>query len=219
MTESQSGKRDEGLRSVSRYKMWCNATHKHSLLEDENGSLVGYEDYQQLARSTAARIEELQRELAEAKARARTFVREVGEKVDVLEDALRAAGSAVGLTVKGDPGDVEILRMCLGNTAACLGDALATFNKVVGEEVFKNATPSAAAPSEAGKWIPVTERLPDQRQDTIAWCGWCITATYKHAESRTGHDWHTEDGVNPVFGITHWMPLPAAPAPDEGRSE
>jgi hypothetical protein len=41
-----------------------------------------------------------------------------------------------------DPsGDLMILRMALGNTAACLGDALATYNRYVGEEVFKNAPP------------------------------------------------------------------------------
>lgn len=41
-----------------------------------------------------------------------------------------------------DPsGDLEILRMALGNTAACLGDALATYNRFVGEDVFKNSVP------------------------------------------------------------------------------
>ena len=44
------------------------------------------------------------------------------------------------------PSELEVLRMALGNTAACLGDALATYNRVVGQEVFKNAE-TPAAPS------------------------------------------------------------------------
>lgn len=42
-----------------------------------------------------------------------------------------------------DPsGDLEILRMALANTATCLGDALATYNRYVGDDVFKNSVPA-----------------------------------------------------------------------------
>lgn len=52
--------------------------------------------------------------------------------------------------------DLALLKMALGNTAACLGDVLAIFNKVAGETVFKNAAPqepsgeNAAAPISSG---------------------------------------------------------------------
>ena len=62
------------------------------------------------------------------------------------------------------------------------------------------------------KWIPVTKRKPKRGQDVLAWCGWCITAVYKHHHPRKKmFPWTTEDGVNPIFHVTHWMPLPEGP--------
>ena len=61
-------------------------------------------------------------------------------------------------------------------------------------------------------WIPVNIQ-PAIGQDILAYCGWCITATFRHknASKPTLTDWHTEDGMNPIFNVTYWMPLPAAP--------
>lgn len=42
--------------------------------------------------------------------------------------------------VVGPGSDLEILRLSLSNTAACLGDALAMYNRVVGKDVFTNET-------------------------------------------------------------------------------
>ena len=61
------------------------------------------------------------------------------------------------------------------------------------------------------EWIDAKLRLPDVEQDVLAWCGWCITACYKLPNARRGADWSTEDGSNPVFGVTHWQPLPEPP--------
>lgn len=47
--------------------------------------------------------------------------------------------------------DTELLKMALGNTAACLGDALAIFNRVAGYEAFKNSAASATACSADAK--------------------------------------------------------------------
>lgn len=47
--------------------------------------------------------------------------------------------------------EMNVLRMALGNTAACLGDALATYNKIVGQEVFKNAEPAPEYVESVGK--------------------------------------------------------------------
>ena len=52
----------------------------------------------------------------------------------------------------GMSSDIQLLKMALGNTAACLGDALALYNNVVGREAFKNSTPPSA--THAGSdWV------------------------------------------------------------------
>jgi hypothetical protein len=67
-----------------------------------------------------------------------------------MYDAAPITESATEERKPADPGgDLMILRMALGNTAACLGDALATFNRVVGEEVFKNSPPIAPPESRS----------------------------------------------------------------------
>jgi hypothetical protein len=55
-------------------------------------------------------------------------------------------------------------------------------------------------------WIPVSERLPEDGADVLAWCGWAITSRYDDENY-----WRTEDGRNPIFMVTHWMPLPTPP--------
>lgn len=68
-----------------------------------------------------------------------------------IDALMRRAGPGDG--EKPPSVDLEILRMALGNTAACLGDALATFNRVVGQEVFKNAAAVCKA-----EYDPKTEK-------------------------------------------------------------
>ena len=65
---------------------------------------------------------------------------------------------------------------------------------------------------DAMKWIPVTERLPEEGQRVLSVKeeGYveinCIT-------NRTG-DWFSR-AYDPSSVITHWMPLP--PAPEENK--
>jgi hypothetical protein len=94
-----------------------------------------------------------------------------GKQVDVcgfhigqmLDSAEKRVAPSAGLPLKMDTGggDLEILRMALGNTAACLGDALATFNRLVGEEVFRNSTPPSAS-------VPISSKVPPIHADRIA---------------------------------------------------
>ena len=64
------------------------------------------------------------------------------------------------------------------------------------------------------KWIPVTERLPEEWEDVLIWskCGFCETAVYIGIPGKWRVSWnHTmldEDTV------THWMPLPEPPKED-----
>lgn len=73
---------------------------------------------------------------------------------------------------------------------------------------------SCTHPEPMAQWISVSERLPEPDRDVLAWCGFHITAGFKSAR-RTGkakhHDWSTEDGTNPVFNVSHWMPLSEKP--------
>lgn len=68
--------------------------------------------------------------------------------------------------IVGPGDDMHILKLALANTAACLGDALATYNKLAGQEVFKNAeaTPSATlAPKELSRRIALrVAEIPDR---------------------------------------------------------
>lgn len=72
---------------------------------------------------------------------------------------------------------------------------------------FRDGTP---------KWIPVTDRLPEEWVAVLVWskCGFCETAVYLGIPGKWRVTWdHTmldEDT------ITHWMPLPDPP---EGGAE
>ena len=64
---------------------------------------------------------------------------------------------------------------------------------------------------EKQRWIPVTERLPEEKVNCIV--------HYKHAYCDTDDYWAIGfcfyDGekfkFDPVYKVTHWMPLPKAP--------
>lgn len=67
---------------------------------------------------------------------------------------------------------------------------------------------------ERRRWIPVTERLPANRQRVIAFFPSEIEsvgeATFRNDEENR---WLTEHGS--WFDVTHWMPLPAPPTDDK----
>lgn len=77
------------------------------------------------------------------------------------------------------------------------------------------------------KWIPVTERLPEQDGEYLVcrdiWCGqWIYTLRFaKDGEKVCAYDlkrkknvWYDYDsewGYSPIYHVTHWMPLPEPP--------
>ena len=58
------------------------------------------------------------------------------------------------------------------------------------------------------KWIPVSERLPEQYETVIGWDGHFM-GEVQH--SHNGFVWLDDDGWNETAEITHWMPLPEPP--------
>jgi hypothetical protein len=73
----------------------------------------------------------------------------------------------------------------------------------------------AAACELMPRWIPVSERLPEEEQEVLVWNGGgqCLKPWQGHVlcEYRNG-EWRESQESDLYPGITHWMPLPAPPA-------
>lgn len=103
--------------------------------------------------------------------------------------------------------------------ADCLGDA----EEALIEVVNRRAAMLAAAPqlpgselaTVPGKWIPVSERMPDREVDVQVYCPDKKEqmVAYLERNELEGYfrfaTWRTGDGI--YCQPTHWMPLPAAP--------
>jgi len=76
------------------------------------------------------------------------------------------------------------------------------------------------------RWIPVSERLPEGREEVLGWQTWVPDAYWgegvfvcsrvdRDGEFLKAGEWWTEDDRLP--NITHWMPLPTPP--DDATSD
>ncbi|HFD2516089.1 TPA: DUF551 domain-containing protein [Klebsiella quasipneumoniae subsp. similipneumoniae] len=66
-----------------------------------------------------------------------------------------------------------------------------------------------------GKWIPVSERMPEDRTQVILWDAEIGEVTSGHYSHKTQTFYHCGDAIENE--ITHWMPPPCAP--QEVKSE
>lgn len=91
------------------------------------------------------------------------------------------------------------------------GDAL-SYRRLIqsfepGTKLYRHAQPVPAVP---GKWIPVSERMPDENaeQQVLACFKGGDISTLYYFEGR----WDDAYGIVPIRqDVTHWMPLPAGP--------
>ncbi|HDS7909335.1 TPA: DUF551 domain-containing protein [Klebsiella pneumoniae subsp. pneumoniae] len=60
-----------------------------------------------------------------------------------------------------------------------------------------------------GKWIPVSERMPEDRTQVILWDSEIGEVTSGHYSHKTQTFYHCGDAIENE--ITHWMPPPCAP--------
>lgn len=82
---------------------------------------------------------------------------------------------------------------------ACLAAMLAAATQSPGSE-------PATVP---GKWIPVSERMPEDRISVILWDAEIGEVTSGHYSHKTQTFYHCGDAIENE--ITHWMPPPCAP--------
>lgn len=57
-------------------------------------------------------------------------------------------------------------------------------------------------------WIPVSERLPEELKNVLAYTD---VGSFAETAHWTGYRWEKTWDFEVLYGVTHWMPLPEAP--------
>ncbi|HBR0341751.1 TPA: DUF551 domain-containing protein [Klebsiella quasipneumoniae] len=70
-------------------------------------------------------------------------------------------------------------------------------------------SPGSEPASVPGKWIPVSEQMPEDRTQVILWDAEIGEVTSGHYSHKTQTFYHCGDAIENE--ITHWMPPPCAP--------
>ena len=86
------------------------------------------------------------------------------------------------------------------------------FEQIIGSgPVILSVCENSIIPIHPERWIPVTERLPEEWEDVLvwSWSGFCEVAVYLGTPGKWRVCWnHTMLEDN---SVTHWMPLPEPP--------
>lgn len=73
-------------------------------------------------------------------------------------------------------------------------------------------SPGSEPATVPGKWIPVSERMPEAGGDMIVFADGIVMSGVSYAKKKGFYIQALEyDDDEPVDSVTHWMPLPAAP--------
>ncbi|MBA0113194.1 DUF551 domain-containing protein, partial [Klebsiella pneumoniae] len=101
-------------------------------------------------------------------------------------------------------------------------DAVAAIAEVKGWNACRAAMLAAATQlpgsdpaTVPGKWIPVSEQMPEDRTQVILWDAEIGEVTSGHYSHKTHTFYHCGDAIENE--ITHWMPTPAAPQEMKGE--
>ena len=78
------------------------------------------------------------------------------------------------------------------------------------DHLLSNGVTFATDNNVGGKWIPVTERLPEQYESVVAWTMYGEMGEVEHDGS---HFLWAYD--NDFAAVTHWMPFPEPPKEGE----
>ena len=65
------------------------------------------------------------------------------------------------------------------------------------------------------QWIPVTERLPEESDEYIAYCGDGFIAILPYSVQYKLFNTFDGNGTKHAMAATHWMPLPEPPKGEE----
>ncbi|HDS2486120.1 TPA: DUF551 domain-containing protein [Klebsiella pneumoniae subsp. pneumoniae] len=77
-------------------------------------------------------------------------------------------------------------------------------------------SPGSEPATVPGKWIPVSERMPEEGGDMIVFTDGIVMSGVSYAKKKGFYIQALEyDDDEPVDSVTHWMPLPSAP--QEGK--
>lgn len=76
-------------------------------------------------------------------------------------------------------------------------------------------SPGSDLATVPGKWIPVSERMPEDRAQVILWDAEIGEVTSGHYSHKTQTFYHCGDAIENE--ITHWMPPPCAPQEVKGE--
>ena len=99
----------------------------------------------------------------------------------------------------------------ISTEAACFEDATyARQLKMEADYLIANGVTFATDNNVGSKWIPVTERLPDNGEIVLA-CGkrHATSGMFQGALRNNPKLWHWKG--NTLKEVTHWMPLPEPP--------
>lgn len=78
--------------------------------------------------------------------------------------------------------------------------------------------PGSEPATVPGKWIPVSERMPEAGGDMIVFTGGIVMSGVSYAKKKGFYIQALEyDDDEPVDSVTHWMPLPASPQEVKGE--
>ena len=114
----------------------------------------------------------------------------VEECADIAENSCRAAM-------------LQELKKSAGTEAICRSDE--------NVQVLHTKSPaqSDCCPAQNQGWIPVSERMPEDRISVILWDAEIGEVTSGHYSHKTQTFYHCGDAIENE--ITHWMPPPCAP--------